>query len=522
MKFMYKTQLNAKRVTLGLLWCLICALASPNIQALQVHSLKSKLALGEVPDSTPYTVQRTQGNWQIVKFTLPIVAVWVSSDYVRLEADEAVVIANRLNMRMGPSLDARVLTAVTKDYRSKVLGQSDGFTQVYAPAWALFAVPTASSPISSEGVSGNTSSDASVAAKWQTSKEPEAVDKSVKAQSSQRNYRANRNTQRSGNISGYTQQQADDFLAELLAENQQLSPSSTPAEPQINEDASAATIATGKPVKKESIGKQAAAKQTETQTNTRFANVPEVVNQAEVIARQHRLSPGDSISLQVFGEPDLSLSTVRIPQSGLVSFPLIGSIDVANKTTEEVEGIVRSALTEGYIKNPRLSVTIESYRPVFVRGGVGTTGAFPYTEGLTVAKAIALAGGTKNSAKQNGVSISRNGALVQNNLSLDSEYQIYSGDILTVDEEVGVTEEAGFYVYLHGEVKSPGEYAFRRGLTVEKAIVLAGGFTLRASRKRVSISRIIEGNEAPERIKKVNLYMPVQPGDIIDVGASWF
>ena len=238
-------------------------------------------------------------------------------------------------------------------------------------------------------------------------------------------------------------------------------------------------------------------------------------------AAQHLLSPGDTISLQVFGEQDLGVSNVRIPQSGEVSFPLIGSMSVAGKTVKNVEVLLVRALAEGYIKNPKLNITIDAYRPIFIKGAVQNTGSFPFTEGLTVAKMIAIAGGTKASVKKNGVSISRNGLTIQRNLSVESQYAISSGDIISVEEEFGVSEESAFYVYLHGEVKRPGEYLFRRGLTVEKAVVLAGGFTLRASRKKITVSRIVEAEETPVKFKKVKLYLPVKPGDIIDVGASW-
>ena len=77
---------------------------------------------------------------------------------------------------------------------------------------------------------------------------------------------------------------------------------------------------------------------------------------------------------------------------------------------------------------------------------------------------------------------------------------------------------------MHGEVASPGEYKFRSGLTVEKAIVLAGGFTIRGSRKKISVTRY-DGkgtNEEPEKVKKVKLYTEIKPGDVINVGATWF
>ena len=240
--------------------------------------------------------------------------------------------------------------------------------------------------------------------------------------------------------------------------------------------------------------------------------------------RRHKIAPGDAISLLVFGESDLSIENVRVPQSGRVSFPLIGSVPVAGKTTTQVEARVSELLSQGYVRNPRLSVTIFSYRPVFIRGAVRETGSYPFTEGLTIAKAIALAGGSKNSAKSDGVNVSRDGKVVAQNLSIDSEAEVASGDVISVAEEVGVSEEAASYIYMHGEVPSPGEYPYRKGLTVEKAIVLAGGFTIRASRKKISVTRYAEQDEngKPKRLRRVKLYEPIEPGDVIVVGASWF
>lgn len=261
------------------------------------------------------------------------------------------------------------------------------------------------------------------------------------------------------------------------------------------------------------------------------AKAEESVELTEVLAkpqlsgeRRHKIAPGDAVSLLVFGESDLSIENVRVPQSGRVSFPLIGSIAVAGKTTAQVEVRVSELLSQGYVRNPRLSVTIFSYRPVFIRGAVRETGSYPFTEGLSIAKAIALAGGSKNSAKRDGVNVSRDGKVVAQNLSIDSEAEVASGDVISVAEEIGVGEESASYIYMHGEVPSPGEYPYRKGLTVEKAIVLAGGFTIRASRKKISVTRYAEQDEngKPKRLRRVKLYEPIEPGDVIVVGASWF
>lgn len=240
--------------------------------------------------------------------------------------------------------------------------------------------------------------------------------------------------------------------------------------------------------------------------------------------RLHIIAPGDAISLLVFGEPDLSIENLRVPQSGAVSLPLIGATSVAGRTTAEVEKDVVERLSQGYVRNPRLSVTMFSYRPVFIRGAIEQTGSFPFSEGLTIGKAIALAGGSKKSAKPNGVSILRDGDIVSEGLSVDSFLEVKSGDVITIAEEKSFDEDGSSYIYLHGEVASPGEYKFRSGLTVEKAIVLAGGFTIRGSRKKISVTRYAgkDVNEEPERLKKVKLFTEIKPGDVINVGATWF
>ncbi len=240
--------------------------------------------------------------------------------------------------------------------------------------------------------------------------------------------------------------------------------------------------------------------------------------------RLHVIAPGDAISLLVFGEPDLSVENLRVPQSGAVSLPLIGATSVAGRTTAEVEKDVLDRLSQGYVRNPRLSVTMFSYRPVFIRGAIEQTGSFPFSEGLTIGKAIALAGGSKKSAKPNGVSILRDGDIVSEGLSIDSFLEVKSGDVITIAEEKTFDEDGSSYIYLHGEVASPGEYKFRSGLTVEKAIVLAGGFTIRGSRKKISVTRYDgkDTNEEPEKVKKVKLYTEIKPGDVINVGATWF
>jgi polysaccharide export outer membrane protein len=81
---------------------------------------------------------------------------------------------------------------------------------------------------------------------------------------------------------------------------------------------------------------------------------------------------------------------------------------------------------------------------------------------------------------------------------------------------VTITEYRPFYI--NGEVKRPGSYPYRKDLTIEKAITLAGGFTERASKTSISLV----GELDKRFVKAVSLKDTVKPGDVITISESFF
>jgi protein involved in polysaccharide export with SLBB domain len=73
--------------------------------------------------------------------------------------------------------------------------------------------------------------------------------------------------------------------------------------------------------------------------------------------------------------------------------------------------------------------------------------------------------------------------------------------------------------YILGEVRNPGEYAFRPGTTVISAVAMAGGFTYRASKSKVTITRLVNGRPVTGSADQQALIMP---GDRILVSERWF
>ena len=93
---------------------------------------------------------------------------------------------------------------------------------------------------------------------------------------------------------------------------------------------------------------------------------------------------------------------------------------------------------------------------------------------------------------------------------------LVNGYLKKPDVTISISEYRPFYI--NGEVKQPGSYPYRRDLTIEKAVALAGGFTARASKNSISLL-----SENDQRVlNKVLLNAAVKPGDVITVSESFF
>ncbi|MBV9509606.1 MAG: polysaccharide export protein, partial [Caulobacteraceae bacterium] len=116
------------------------------------------------------------------------------------------------------------------------------------------------------------------------------------------------------------------------------------------------------------------------------------------------LGPGDKLHIVVFGEESLTGDFV-VAGNGTLAFPLIGAVPAAGHTVGQLQDEITTALKDGYIKDPRVSAEVDSFRPYFILGEVEKPGAYPYIDGLTVMNAIATAGGFTYRAKHSVVQI---------------------------------------------------------------------------------------------------------------------
>lgn len=147
------------------------------------------------------------------------------------------------------------------------------------------------------------------------------------------------------------------------------------------------------------------------------------------------LSTGDTINIRVHGEPDLTFDT-KIGTNGTILYPFLGEVKVKGRTAAEVRWLIVSGLKGDYLLNPEVDVSVIEYRPFFILGEVNEPKDYPYQPGLTVAQAIAIAGGLTERASESGIELKRKlndgKTEVKGNIDLDEPLQ--PGDIITVKQ----------------------------------------------------------------------------------------
>ena len=110
-------------------------------------------------------------------------------------------------------------------------------------------------------------------------------------------------------------------------------------------------------------------------------------------------------------------------------------------------------------------------------------------------------------------------------LSTELHRQLSDGYLVSPNINVVIEEFRQFYIY--GEVKEPGGYPYQPGLTLQKAVALASGFTVRASDHKFYLTRAgvwdeLERNRSRDSGKMVKLNQQILPGDIIKIEHKTF
>ena len=149
----------------------------------------------------------------------------------------------------------------------------------------------------------------------------------------------------------------------------------------------------------------------------------------------YRFGPGDKLQVNVFNEPDLS-GEYTLDGEGQFSMHLIGQVNAAGLSSNELEAFLITQLKPDYLVNPRVSVQVRNYRPFYIIGEVKSPSAYAYVDGMTYLTAVAIAGGYTHRAKKNYVYVVRGDAPGNEELKLDVNDRVLPGDIVRIAERI--------------------------------------------------------------------------------------
>jgi polysaccharide biosynthesis/export protein len=259
------------------------------------------------------------------------------------------------------------------------------------------------------------------------------------------------------------------------------------------------------------------------------AVTPQAPSPAAPLAPSHAdyvIGIQDVLNVTVFGEADASRAGVTVDGDGTIDCPYIGRVTAAGRTTRALEQEIRQRLSKGLFVNPSVTVEIVKYRSktVTVQGMVRMPGEFKLEGNVSIMSVLAQAGSMTPDAGSYVVITRYSPSSSPGSGSAEPVAQqirvprrdLESGraQTITLQDRDTIFVPKAETVFVLGYVRQTGPIVYEEGLTVERALALAGGATERAATGRITIERSVDG-----KVQKIKARMSdlVQPNDTIRV-----
>ncbi len=237
------------------------------------------------------------------------------------------------------------------------------------------------------------------------------------------------------------------------------------------------------------------------------------------------LGAGDLIRVVVFQNPDLTVDT-RVGESGEITYPLLGRVQVGGLTIDAAEKQIAKGLREGgFVPQPQVNIALSQIlgNRVTVLGMVGRPGRVPIeTFNTRVTDILATSGGIAPGGDDIVILLgTREGKSFRKEIDVpaiylegkrDSDMVVAGGDIIYV-------HRAPMY-YIYGEIQRPGSFRIERGMTIQQALAQAGGPGARGMEYWIRLHRRDKSGEVVK--SSPELFDPVLPNDVIYVRESFF
>ena len=237
------------------------------------------------------------------------------------------------------------------------------------------------------------------------------------------------------------------------------------------------------------------------------------------------LGPGDSVTMHVFGQPDMD-SVLGVADDGSIRVPLAGSVQVGGLSPESAARRVEKAFKDGgFFIDPHVTLTVTQSlsQRVSVLGEVKTPGRYPVDAKTSIIDLLAQAGGETEFASDTVYVLRADATGTVKRFPVSVKGLVGSGpltptQLLRAGDSVYVPRAEQFFIL--GEVQKPAMYKLEPNLTVIQAISVAGGVTPKGSDRRVEIKRV--GKNGEQVVIKAHANDLVQPDDVIRVKESIF
>jgi len=156
--------------------------------------------------------------------------------------------------------------------------------------------------------------------------------------------------------------------------------------------------------------------------------------EATMVGDSSLLHTGDTVSITVFGQPQLTGEQV-VDDQGEVSVLLAGRTKIAGMTPTDAEAALGTRLGKGgIVVSPSVSIVVTKHLPVYVVGEVTKPGSYDWSGDLRTINAVALAGGYTYRAKQSDLRVIRHGDPQHTEYAANQTTQIEPGDTVIVPE----------------------------------------------------------------------------------------
>jgi polysaccharide export outer membrane protein len=238
-------------------------------------------------------------------------------------------------------------------------------------------------------------------------------------------------------------------------------------------------------------------------------------------SQDYRIGAGDLLKVSVFGSPELS-TDARVAESGTITMPLIGAVNVAGLSNAETERTLAQRFVDGgFLRQPQVSVLIVEYmsQKVSVLGHVSKPGQYALRASSNVMDILAEAGGVIAQTAGDFATLMRSDG-TKLDLNLDA---LFRGDptqnvAVKGGDRLFVPRAEHFYIY--GQVQRPGQYRLERNMTLSRAISAGGGLTSRGTERRAVVKRRdAQGKEQEYSLRDSD---ELKADDVLFIKESWF